>query len=346
VPKITPIAFMKWLLMLFILSPVILSAQQRGQDAIDTMLEVGKNHLYQTKKQDKTEGQDIAEINLQSMSSSMSNNLCTKVAEIHITDNGEYTTAVVFLYGIPEPDTVAKGNAEIDTPLVNKRVTETDTPLVNTEVPVPVDTGQKEITEIVADTAKNKRITKIDTPVTQGNIEIVPPAPTDTKTPVENMHLSPDGYSLLQKLEGYSPALYTLGDGGYTIGFGFFIPFNEGNKWRNGITWEAAEEMIQEKMPAYEAQVKEYVNVPLTQNEFDALTMLAYNLGGFSKATSIINDVNNQVDFAKLQSDWKRFVHSKASNVSRGLVHRRNDELGVRKLSNYQHDRKIQIYKR
>jgi lysozyme len=184
-----------------------------------------------------------------------------------------------------------------------------------------------------------------DTRGSNGNKETERAKVIEVRTPVAIMHLSPDGYSLLQKLEGYAPSLYNLGDGGYTIGFGFFIPFNEGHKWRNGITWDQATDLIQQKVPEYEDQVKEYVNVPLTQNEFDALTMLAYNLGGFSKATSIINDINEQVNIEKLQSDWKRFVHSKAPNVSKGLMKRRKDEIGVRKAADYQPDRKIQIYK-
>ena len=98
-------------------------------------------------------------------------------------------------------------------------------------------------------------------------------------------------------------------------------------------------------MPDYEDQVKEYINIPLTQNEFDALTMMAYNLGGFSKATSIVNDVNTQ-DFEKLQRDWMKFIHSKAPGVTRGLVNRRKDELGVRIDDSYQPERKIQILKR
>jgi GH24 family phage-related lysozyme (muramidase) len=302
---------MKRMLILLALLPVILLAQQQGHDAIDS-------------------NQDIA-INLQSMAASMSNDQCTKVAEIRTTDNGEYITTVVFLHSITEPDTAIKANTEPDTP-ANKEITETVAP------------ANKENTETV--TPPDKEITKTVAPANKENTEPAPPRPDEIRTPVDSMHLSPDGYSLLQKLEGYSPSLYMLGDGGYTIGFGFFVPYNEGYKWRNGITWEGAENMIKQKMPAYEAQVKEYVNVPLTQNEFDALTMLAYNLGGFSKATSIINDINNQVDFDILQRDWKRFIHSKAPNVAKGLMNRRKDELGVRKLSDYQPDRKIQVLKK
>jgi len=167
----------------------------------------------------------------------------------------------------------------------------------------------------------------------------------ENKMLVSGMHLSPEGYDLLEKLEGFSPELYSLQDGGLTIGFGFFIPDGEGSKWAKGMTWEDAERMIRQKMPTYEDQVKQYINVPLTQKEFDALTMLAYNLGGFSKATSIVNDVNSDAGFDQLQRDWMRFVHSKAPGVMKGLMNRRRDEMLVRNESNYQPERKIQILK-
>ncbi|MES2703780.1 MAG: glycoside hydrolase family protein [Bacteroidota bacterium] len=175
---------------------------------------------------------------------------------------------------------------------------------------------------------------------------VVVPGLKENRLPVAEMHLSAEGYTLLEKMEGFSPDLYNLKDGGFTIGFGFFVPYGEGSKWNKGITWEEAERMIRQKMPVYEDQVKQYINVPLTQEEFDALTMLAYNLGGFSRATSIVNDINSGADFDKLQHDWMRFVHSKAPNVMKGLINRRNDELQVRIESNYQPERKIHVLKR
>lgn len=184
--------------------------------------------------------------------------------------------------------------------------------------------------------------------VSTSDITVVPvelPLKLELRTVVDDMYLSPDGYALLEKMEGFAPTLYNLGDGGYTIGFGFFVPFNEGYKWKNGVTWEQAVALIAQKVPTYEDQVKKYINVPLTQSEFDALTMLAYNIGGFSKATSLINDINEQVDIGKIQNDWNRFIHSKAPNVTKGLMKRRKDEIEVRKLSDYQPTRKIQILK-
>lgn len=166
----------------------------------------------------------------------------------------------------------------------------------------------------------------------------------EKKMAVTEMHLSDNGYSLLEKMEGFSPEPYSLGDGGLTIGFGFFVPDGQGSKWK-GMTWEEAETIIRQKMPAYEDQVKRYINVPLTQEEFDALTMMAYNLGGFSKATSIVNDINSNADLEQLQKDWMRFVHSKAPGVMKGLMNRRKDEIQVRGESNYQPERKIQIFK-
>ncbi len=171
------------------------------------------------------------------------------------------------------------------------------------------------------------------------------PVFVEKKMEVSEMHLSDEGYALLEKMEGFSPELYSLKDGGFTIGFGFFVPYGEAGKWSKGVTLEDAERIIREKVPAYEDQVKQYINVPLTQTEFDALTMLAYNLGGFSKATSIVNDINSGGDFGKLQHDWMRFVHSKAPNVMKGLMNRRKDELRVRNEMNYQPERKLLIYK-
>ncbi len=184
---------------------------------------------------------------------------------------------------------------------------------------------------------ENRSTQKLDT--------LAIPVLEDRKMPVAGMHLSDEGYSLLEKLEGFSPELYSLRDGGFTIGFGFFIPHAEIGRWEKGVTWEEAERIIRQKVPAYEDQVKRYINVPLTQNAFDALTMLAYNLGGFSKATCIVNDINEQADYDKILSDWKRFVHSKAPNVTKGLMNRRKDELDVRNVSEYQPERKIQILK-
>jgi GH24 family phage-related lysozyme (muramidase) len=174
---------------------------------------------------------------------------------------------------------------------------------------------------------------------------VVVPVFEEKRTPVAEMHLSDEGYTLLEKLEGFSPELYALGDGGFTIGFGFFVPYSESRKWSKGVTWEDAERLIREKVPAYEDQVKKYINVDLTQAEFDALTMMAYNLGGFSKATSIVNDINGDEGFDKLQRDWMRFVHSKAPGVTKGLMNRRRDEMKVRGEWDYQPERKIQIYK-
>lgn len=188
----------------------------------------------------------------------------------------------------------------------------------------------------------NITVTKVEL---MTSVPQLPVLEEEIRMPVAEMHLSPRGYSLLQKMEGFSSDLYALGDGGFTIGFGIFVPFNEGAKWNKGVTWDEAEQIMRQKMPVYEDQVKQYINIPLTQSEFDALTMLAYNLGGFSKATSIVNDVNEQVSLEQLEKDWKRFIHSKAPNMTRGLLKRRNDELDVTEISNYQPERKIQILK-
>jgi GH24 family phage-related lysozyme (muramidase) len=187
---------------------------------------------------------------------------------------------------------------------------------------------------------------KVEKPPANKIYAVAVPNVEEKRLAVAEMHLSDEGYALLEKMEGFSPVLYSLGDGGFTIGFGLFVPYNEIGKWRKGLTLQEAERLLRQKVPVYEDQVKKYINVQLTQEEFDALTMLAYNIGSFARASSIVNDINTNADFEQLQRDWMRFVHSKAPGVMKGLMNRRRDEMQVRGESNYQPERKIQVLKK
>gem|GEM_PF-4258193 len=341
------------LLLLFVLFPLVLFGQTRRKKVIDSV-----------KAATVSNAQDIFKI--------LGNTPGTRLERTNVIDSGDYLTIVTRIYS-PKPELFKAVSTlpvvEIKTAAIPFLIIDTAIlPPLPDIVPYPMPIPLLAIVElaIIATPAP-----KLDTvfvprlpdqffgelqllPVVSLNRDFIPtykaqmvvvPGFEIKKIPVAEMHLSPEGYSLLEKLEGFSPSLYALNDGGFTIGFGFFLPYAEGNKWDKGITWEEAEVMIRQKMPAYEKQVKQYINVPLTQHEFDALTMLAYNLGGFSKATSIVNDINTQADYDKLQSDWNRFVHSKAPNVTKGLMNRRRDEMRVRGEAYYQPERKINILK-
>jgi len=346
---------MKRLTLLLILSPILLFGQTRQKAIADSIKKAGQNLSSVANLLDKMPG--------------------TKVERISATDSGDYVTLLVRIrvaeakiaaLELAAPVKVAtKLNPSFNTsPIVAlaafRPLLEPDTVTALTPrkmmslkgaaiaavrgvaVKVPTFPFEPEEPEPLA--ILDNILIAIKSPQRIHPATVTVPIFEEKKMEVSEMHLSDEGYALLEKMEGFSPELYSLKDGGFTIGFGFFVPYGEAAKWSKGVTLEEAERIIREKMPAYEDQVKQYINVPLTQTEFDALTMLAYNLGGFAKATSIVNDINSGGDFGMLQRDWMRFVHSKAPNVMKGLMNRRKDELRVRNEMYYQPERKLLIY--
>ena len=80
--------------------------------------------------------------------------------------------------------------------------------------------------------------------------------------------------------------------------------------------------------------MRNYVKVSLTQNEFDALVMLAFNIGTrdnlnhkglyYSTALKVINGESPE----DLDRAWMQFVYSRGVRM-KGLVNRRKSELNV-----------------
>lgn len=89
-------------------------------------------------------------------------------------------------------------------------------------------------------------------------------------------------------------------------------------------------------MQTAENVVRQNVNVPLLQHEYDALVILAYNIGArqFSEST-IVKYINNPIykndKYPTPESAWKTWnkdINPKTGKLEivRGLVNRRNYE--------------------
>ena len=79
---------------------------------------------------------------------------------------------------------------------------------------------------------------------------------------------------------------------GATIGYGHLIKPNE--DFRNGISESKATELLRADIATAERAVRDKITVPLSQNQFDALTSLAYNIGSKNFANStVVNYINN-----------------------------------------------------
>ena len=115
---------------------------------------------------------------------------------------------------------------------------------------------------------------------------------------------------------------------GATIGYGHLI--KQGEDFRNGITEAQATELLRADIATAERAVQNSVVTPLTQNQYDALVIFAYNIGIKNFATSTVVKYLNNSDFHSskyptLESAWKAWNKS-GNRVMEGLCKRRNQE--------------------
>lgn len=128
----------------------------------------------------------------------------------------------------------------------------------------------------------------------------------------------------LKQREGLRLTRYRLGDGGWTIGYGRYFP-DSGDEPPERIERHTAEAwFVEDVVEKGERWVKAYVSVPISQNQFDALVSMAYNLRP-SSFKRIAEAVNEGQDPAPIAFEYTR----PGTNLERGLIARRNEELGI-----------------
>lgn len=106
----------------------------------------------------------------------------------------------------------------------------------------------------------------------------------------------------------------------FTIGWGHIKGVHLGMVW----TQEHADEVLEEDVEAVELDVELLVQVPVNDNQFDALTMFAYNVGtghdGLGGSTLL--RLLNAGDYEKAADQFPRWNKSNGQ-VQPGLVRRR-----------------------
>lgn len=102
--------------------------------------------------------------------------------------------------------------------------------------------------------------------------------------------------------------------------------FANNNKGLVNLTAAQETALLKVETKKFEKVVSDNVKVPLTQNQFDALVSLSYNIGegGFKSSTALKRI--NAGDYAGGAEAMKRFNKS-GGGVMQGLVNRRNDEV-------------------
>src|SRR5512139_2752884 len=102
------------------------------------------------------------------------------------------------------------------------------------------------------------------------------------------MKISKTGIDLIKHFEGLRLEAYQCSAGVWTIGYGTTRvhsgPVTEGMR----ITEDEAERLLLADIRYFEQRVNDLVKVPLSQNQFDALVSLAYNIGDGALADSTL----------------------------------------------------------
>ena len=130
-----------------------------------------------------------------------------------------------------------------------------------------------------------------------------------------------EGLALIKKFEGCELKAYQCSAGVWTIGYGHTKDVEEGDT----ISKDQAEEMLVEELHEYENYVNEYVNVALSQNQFDALVSWVYNLGPANLKSSTMLKVLNDGKYEDVPYQMKRW-NKAGGKVLDGLVRRREAE--------------------
>jgi lysozyme len=140
------------------------------------------------------------------------------------------------------------------------------------------------------------------------------------------MKLSSNGRSLIKGFEGLSLKAYPdpPGDpqGRHSIGYG-----HSGAKPGDVITRGEADELFDRDLVKYETSVS-FTTPDASQQQFDAMVSLAYNVGAGGFGSSTVARLHNMGDISGA-ADAFRMWNKAAGKVHQGLVARREKERGV-----------------
>lgn len=122
------------------------------------------------------------------------------------------------------------------------------------------------------------------------------------------MNFSDNGLDLLKQLEGFRAKPYADSGGKMTVGYGHLIVSGDGvGSSGDVITTSKATELLSGDVSRTVGAVNNGVTSIITQNQFDALVIFAYNVGtgAFSKSTLL--RILNAGDVAEAANQFLRW---------------------------------------
>ena len=135
------------------------------------------------------------------------------------------------------------------------------------------------------------------------------------------MNISQNGIDLIKEFEGCRLEPYLCAANVLTIGYGHTKDVVENMR----ISEDTAESLLKDDLRVFEDDVTRLVEVPLLQNQFDALVAWTFNLGAGNLKSSTMLKVLNEGKYAEVPEQMRRW-NKAAGKVLHGLVRRRTAE--------------------
>lgn len=139
---------------------------------------------------------------------------------------------------------------------------------------------------------------------------------------------SQKGLDLIKRFEGLKLKPYQCPAGIPTIGYGnTYYPSGAKVKLTDpAITKEKAEELLKFLLTSYEKGVDSFCRDDINQNQFDALTSFAYNVGvGNLQKSTLIKKVNKNPSDPTIRAEFMKW-NKGGGKVLLGLTRRRQAE--------------------
>ena len=146
------------------------------------------------------------------------------------------------------------------------------------------------------------------------------------------MQISSNAVGVLKKYEqgpkgGHARYVYICPAGHPTIGYGHVVLPDE--KFVGEMTEAEAHALLMKDAGKFERGVSKAVTVPVTQSQFDAMVLLAFNTGLANFTSSTLLKLVNQSKFQLASGEFGKWVYGTVKGkkvVLNGLVYRRKTE--------------------
>ncbi|MFA7085465.1 MAG: lysozyme [Aliarcobacter sp.] len=140
------------------------------------------------------------------------------------------------------------------------------------------------------------------------------------------MKVSSKGLELIKEFEGFSSVAYLCSAKKATIGYGNTF-WEDGTPVKIGdqISKERAETLLKHVVDNFSVAVEVDIKIEVTQNQFDAMVSLAYNIGlGAFKNSTLLRQLNRG-NFVGASQEFLRWNKSNGKPLL-GLTRRRERE--------------------